>query len=125
MEGFQLLVLVAPLAAQLPVPDAYWEVEVREPVAEPDGIQPHGLLQEVMVAWIAIYQTVIASQDLPSCVFHPSCSQFAVNVIQENGALRGLLLSGDRLMRCNSFVSPYYPFDGEKFVDPVARYRRR
>ena len=35
------------------------------------------------------------------CKYHPSCSQYAVEALQELGFLRGVLLAGWRLLRCN------------------------
>lgn len=100
----------------------YWE----KPITR---IQDHlhdqplpGFFQASALVWIRIYQKGISSQDLPSCVFHPSCSRFAFTAIEELGTARGILLAGDRLMRCNPFAQNYYQFDGEKFSDPVYRY---
>lgn len=82
-----------------------------------------GLFQSAGLVWIRIYQKGISSQDLPSCVFAPSCSHFAVNSIRKYGFFKGWLLAGDRLLRCNPFVKNYnYPFNGKKFIDPVAKY---
>jgi putative membrane protein insertion efficiency factor len=37
----------------------------------------------------------------PTCKYHPSCSQYAVDAIREFGPLKGLVLAGWRLLRCN------------------------
>lgn len=68
------------------------------------------------------YKTFISSQDTPSCVFTPSCSEYAVQAIREKGLIVGWLYSFDRLSRCHSLVHmDHYPFDNEKkrFYDPV------
>ena len=36
-----------------------------------------------------------------TCKYHPSCSQYALDAVQQKGLLRGLLLAGWRLLRCN------------------------
>ena len=36
-----------------------------------------------------------------SCKYHPSCSQYAIDAVRQKGLLRGSLLAGWRLLRCN------------------------
>ena len=69
-----------------------------------------------------IYKKVISSQDKPSCVFTPSCSEYAVESFQKKGMITGWLQAFDRLSRCHGFVNhSHYSFDKEKnrFYDPV------
>ncbi|MGD9810318.1 MAG: membrane protein insertion efficiency factor YidD [Sphingobium sp.] len=47
----------------------------------------------------------------PSCRYHPSCSQYAIEALQKYGALRGSWLALKRLLRC-------HPWGGSGF-DPV------
>ncbi len=68
------------------------------------------------------YKTFISSQDTPSCVFTPTCSEFAIQAIKKKGLVMGWLYTFDRLSRCHGLVRPaHYPFDNEKkrFYDPV------
>ncbi|PID91963.1 MAG: membrane protein insertion efficiency factor YidD [Bacteroidetes bacterium] len=68
------------------------------------------------------YKTFISSQDTPSCVFTPSCSEYALRSIQQKGLVLGWLSAFDRLSRCHGLVGhQHYPFDEEKmrFYDPV------
>ena len=37
----------------------------------------------------------------PRCKYEPSCSRYATQAIEELGILRGLVLAGWRLLRCN------------------------
>lgn len=70
------------------------------------------------------YQNYISTQDVPSCMFRPSCSQFAVQCLKETNILKALLLTSDRLIRCNGLSIGNYqinPLNG-KAIDPVARY---
>lgn len=69
-----------------------------------------------------VYKNFISSQDKPSCVFTPSCSEYAVEAFQKKGIFMGWLYTFDRLSRCHSFVNPTnYPLDKQKthFYDPV------
>jgi putative membrane protein insertion efficiency factor len=36
-----------------------------------------------------------------TCKFHPSCSQYATDAFREFGLVRGTVLTGWRLLRCN------------------------
>ena len=68
------------------------------------------------------YKTIISSQDNPSCVFTPSCSEYAVESFYQKGVLGGWVHTFDRLSRCHSFVNTHhYHFEKKKkrFYDPV------
>ena len=73
---------------------------------------------------IRLYQKFVSSQDGPTCNFQPTCSHFGMACIQEYGVLRGILLTADRLIRCNGSQSQHYHKDGVtgKYVDPVSDY---
>jgi len=68
------------------------------------------------------YKTFISSQDMPTCIFTPSCSVYAVEAFQKKGVLTGWLSTFDRLSRCHGLFKPgHYHFDINKkrFYDPV------
>lgn len=73
---------------------------------------------------IRFYQKFISTQDMPSCNFTPSCSQFGVESIGRLGVLRGVLLTSDRLQRCNSMSTSRYQTDHKsgRLLDPVQLY---
>jgi putative membrane protein insertion efficiency factor len=57
----------------------------------------------VVLGPIAFYRRVI-SPGLPRrCRYEPTCSSYAVEAIREFGILRGVVLGGWRLLRCNPF----------------------
>ena len=62
---------------------------------------------------IRAYQRLGAGWSRGSCRFHPSCSEYAREAIEHHGLLRGVVLAGRRLLRCN-------PWGGHG-VDPVPR----
>ena len=37
----------------------------------------------------------------PSCKYHPSCSQYAIDALRRYGLLRGSVLAAWRILRCN------------------------
>ena len=58
----------------------------------------------MILAWlIRAYQAAISPLLPPSCRFHPSCSQYALEAVTRHGALRGSWLAARRLARCHPF----------------------
>ena len=64
---------------------------------------------------IKLYQRVISPLFPRRCRFAPSCSDYALDAIGEFGMIRGAILAGWRLLRCN-------PFSHGGF-DPVSEQR--
>jgi uncharacterized protein len=63
--------------------------------------------QHILVFLVRVYQWVISpAKDVlfggaGQCRFTPSCSQYAVEALQKHGAVKGSLLAGWRICRCN------------------------
>jgi len=60
---------------------------------------------------IHLYRWLIAPVLPLSCRYAPSCSAYALEAIADHGPVRGLLLSGRRILRC-------HPWGGHGY-DPV------
>ena len=73
------------------------------------------IARELAVAPLRVYQRVISPLLGPRCRYAPGCSDYAIQAIREFGILRGLVLAGWRLLRCN-------PFSHGGF-DPVSEQR--
>jgi putative membrane protein insertion efficiency factor len=58
-------------------------------------------MRAVLAAPIRLYQRFISPLIAPRCRYHPSCSAYAVDAFRSYGVLRGLVLAGWRLLRCN------------------------
>lgn len=67
------------------------------------------------------YKYLLSSQDMGSCVFHPSCSVYGIESIREKGIIIGTINTFDRLTRCHPFASANYLYDPlkMKLYDPV------
>ncbi len=94
----------------------------KAPKYKSDTMKPKNELEFLMASGFNIYKGFFSSQDNPSCVFHPSCSEFSVQALQQKGLLLGTLYTFDRLSRCHRFVKPnQYVFDPSKqrFYDPI------
>ena len=53
------------------------------------------------VALVYAYRYTIGLFLPPSCKYHPSCSEYAIQALRRYGLLRGSVLAGWRLLRCN------------------------
>jgi uncharacterized protein len=75
-------------------------------------------LRGIFVAPIRLYQRAI-SPGLPArCKYHPSCSEYAVEAVRRYGVLRGVVLAGWRLLRCNP-----WSHGGVDFVEDQTLFR--
>jgi uncharacterized protein len=69
----------------------------------------------VASAPIVGYQRFISPAIPRRCKYEPTCSRYAVDAIREYGILKGLVLAGWRLLRCNPWSHGGY--------DPVESQR--
>ena len=58
-------------------------------------------LRWLFVLPIRVYQRVVSPFIGQHCKYYPSCSEYAVQAVQRFGILRGIVLAGWRLLRCN------------------------
>lgn len=58
-------------------------------------------IRAVLLAPIHAYRRFVSPLLPPRCKYEPSCSHYAAQAVQEYGILRGLILAGWRLLRCN------------------------
>jgi putative membrane protein insertion efficiency factor len=79
------------------------------------------VVRAIFLAPIRAYQRAI-SPLLPSrCKYHPTCSQYAVEAIRTQGVLRGLVLAGWRLLRCNPWShGGLDPVEDQRLFSPRA-----
>ena len=59
------------------------------------------MIRGIVVLPIRAYQRVVSPMLGPRCKYYPSCSEYAAQSIREFGVLRGVVLAGWRLLRCN------------------------
>lgn len=58
-------------------------------------------LRHLVIAPIRVYQRLFSPVLGARCRYYPSCSEYAAQAIDRFGILRGLILAGWRLLRCN------------------------
>lgn len=66
----------------------------------------HGRWPVNPVAWLLIqpirfYQRFITPYTPATCRYYPTCSEYAVQSLRTHGAVKGLILTAWRLLRCN------------------------
>jgi putative membrane protein insertion efficiency factor len=77
-------------------------------------------LRGILVAPIRLYRRAL-SPGLPArCKYHPSCSEYAIQAVRRYGVLRGVVLAGWRLLRCNP-----WSHGGVDFVEDQTLFRKR
>jgi uncharacterized protein len=67
----------------------------------PPRSAPSRLLSAAAAAPIRLYQLIVSPVIGPRCRYHPTCSAYAIEALRSFGILRGLVLAGWRLLRCN------------------------
>jgi putative membrane protein insertion efficiency factor len=59
------------------------------------------LARRIVAAPIVAYRRLLSPMLPVRCRYAPSCSAYALQAIEEFGILRGLVLAGWRVLRCN------------------------
>ena len=71
--------------------------------------------RRVVTLPIRFYQRAISPAMPRHCKYEPTCSHYAAQAIGRYGILRGLVLAGWRLLRCNPFShGGYDPVDSQR-----------
>lgn len=92
------------------------------PAATPPGRLGRAL-RTLAVAPITLYQRVISPAIPRRCKYEPTCSRYAVEAIREFGILRGAVLAGWRLLRCNPWsYGGYDPVHAQHVFHTAARH---
>jgi uncharacterized protein len=84
---------------------------------------PTSCVEIVFLESIRCYQKWISPIGGGRCGFRPSCSQYGFSAIQTEGPLVGLLMTADRLTRCNIWKRPgpdYFLLPTGKLYDPLS-----
>ena len=66
-------------------------------------------MKQLMIKLIRIYRKYISPlKGGPTCIYMPTCSQYAIEALEKHGAIKGTLLSIWRILRCNPFSKGGY-----------------
>ena len=79
------------------------------------------IVRRIAVLPIRVYQQVLSPAFGQRCRYYPSCSEYAAQAIQRYGILRGLVLAGWRLLRCNPWsAGGLDPVENQRVFKPRA-----
>jgi len=95
-------------------------VELRNP--EPAENLETSSVRAALLGMIGFYQHVVSPVGgVDRCGFRPSCSRYGDQAIREQGPVVGVMMTADRLTRCNIFERPgYRRLPNGKLYDPVS-----
>lgn len=65
-------------------------------------------LKKSALLLIKFYRKYISPLKRPSCIFIPTCSQYALEAVNKYGFFKGLFLSIKRILRCHPFSKGGY-----------------
>jgi putative membrane protein insertion efficiency factor len=73
------------------------------------------LLTDLFLVPLHVYRRWISPALPRRCKYHPTCSAYAEQAIRELGIVRGTIVAGWRLLRCNPFSNGGYdPLEDRK-----------
>jgi putative membrane protein insertion efficiency factor len=82
------------------------------------------ILRGIAIFPIRVYQKLFSPLFGSRCKYYPSCSEYAVQAISRFGILRGLVLAGWRLLRCNPWShGGFDPVEDQRLFKPRAPVR--
>ncbi|MCX6087900.1 MAG: membrane protein insertion efficiency factor YidD [Caldiserica bacterium] len=60
-------------------------------------------MKKVTLYVLKFYRKYISPLKPPTCIYIPTCSEYAVQAVEKYGALKGGWLAVKRVLRCNPF----------------------
>jgi uncharacterized protein len=78
------------------------------------------IVRAIAIAPIRLYQRVVSPAIPQRCKYYPSCSEYTVGAVRQYGVLRGVVLAGWRLLRCNPLSN-----GGFDYVEDQKLFRSR
>jgi putative membrane protein insertion efficiency factor len=93
------------------------------PVRQENAAEPEvSLTRIILLGAVTAFQEIISPTDGDRCEFSPTCSSFGRTAVSGNEVFLGVVLTADRLMRCNPLKRPgtyYLHLHDGGFYDPV------
>lgn len=62
------------------------------------------MLKKIAIKIVMFYRKYISPMKKPSCIYIPTCSQYAIEALEKYGFLKGSFLSIKRILRCHPFA---------------------
>jgi putative membrane protein insertion efficiency factor len=61
------------------------------------------VVKRCSISCIKIYQKIVSPLFPPSCIYSPTCSQYAIEAVGKHGILKGGWMAARRILRCTPF----------------------
>ncbi len=62
------------------------------------------IIKRLLITIVKLYRKFISPlKRRPSCIYTPTCSEYAIQALQKYGALNGSYLAIRRILRCHPF----------------------
>ena len=71
------------------------------------------MIKKILIKTIRLYQLILSPLLGSNCRFEPTCSQYVIEAVEMNGALKGSVMGIKRLLKCH----PWHPGG----FDPVCK----
>ena len=71
------------------------------------------MIKKFLIKTIRLYQLILSPLLGSNCRFEPTCSQYVIEAVEMNGALKGSVMGIKRLLKCH----PWHPGG----FDPVCK----
>ena len=84
---------------------------------------PTSCIRIAFLESIKFYQKWISPTRGDGCGFRPSCSRYGYTAVTTEGPVVGLMMTGDRLIRCNIWKEPgpdYFLLPNGRLFDPLS-----
>lgn len=73
------------------------------------GMDDIVMVKNTLIGLIRIYQKYLSPlKGRATCIYTPTCSQYAMESLKKHGVIKGVLLSIWRILRCNPFSKGGY-----------------
>lgn len=94
-----------------------------------NAVEKYNPVSLLLAGALTTYRSIISPQLSNRCIYHPSCSSFGRDIMQERGLLAGMLFTADRISRCNRIAAadtPYFRIDFDRGLlrDETERYQK-
>ncbi|MCR4841284.1 MAG: membrane protein insertion efficiency factor YidD [Lachnospiraceae bacterium] len=61
-------------------------------------------MKKLLIKFIRFYQRRLSGMKrVPTCIYTPTCSQYAIEAIEKYGSIKGTYLAVRRILRCHPF----------------------
>mgnify|MGYP005740853099 FL=1 len=74
------------------------------------------MIKKILIKTIRLYQLILSPLLGSNCRFEPTCSQYFIEAVEMNGALKGSVMGIKRLLKCH----PWHPGG----FDPVCKHHQ-